>query len=245
MRGDCGAVPRQVLDHDHQAHRSSLGACQGLPFVDGATQLRLEVDCVPLDLDMKDLVRPVEDEVGRTRVVARRYFEPRFPPRVGVIAQRASRCQLAGVTKTRFGARVDPQHQVQPDGIGHRYQGVQLTADLGTDGVLIAGTVRAPKRLSVGTREQLSTLYRLSLGEYLQTVVVLDDQLVQSDQHRMDWFRALLTEKARSFQIVVFTCRPDDYLAAAAMVPAAGPTFVDDEGGLVRAIDLGRAVQRR
>jgi hypothetical protein len=126
-----------------------------------------------------------------------------------------------------------------------RYQGVQLTADLGTDGVLIAGAVRASKRLSVGTREQLSTLYRLCLGEYLQTVVVLDDQLVQSDQHRMDWFRSLLAEKARSFQIVVFTCRPDDYLAAAAMVPAGGPTFVDGEEGLVRAIDLGRAVQRR
>jgi integrase len=29
----------------------------------------------------------------------------------------------------------------------------------------------------------------------------------------MEWFRALLTEKARSFQIVVFTCRPGDYLA--------------------------------
>ena len=85
-------------------------------------------------------------------------------------------------------------------------------AELGTEGVVVAGAVRPTERISVGTREQLSTLYRLALAEYLSTTVVLDDQLVQSDGTRMDWFRALLAEKARSFQIVVFTCRPGDYL---------------------------------
>ena len=89
-----------------------------------------------------------------------------------------------------------------------RYESVRLTAQLGTKGVVVGGAVRSTERMSVGTREQLSTLYRLSLAEYLQTTVVLDDQLVQSDDTRMDWFRALLVEKARSFQIVVFTCRP-------------------------------------
>ena len=95
-----------------------------------------------------------------------------------------------------------------------RYESVRLTAQLGTEGVVVAGAVRSTERISVGTREQLSTLYRLALAEYLRTTVVLDDQLVQSDGTRMDWFRALLAEKAHSFQIVVFTCRPDDYLAA-------------------------------
>jgi hypothetical protein len=55
----------------------------------------------------------------------------------------------------------------------------------------------------VGTREQLSTLYRLSLAEYLGSTIVLDDQLVQYDENRMDWFRALLVEKARNFQTLV------------------------------------------
>ena len=100
-----------------------------------------------------------------------------------------------------------------------RYENVRLTAQLGTEGVVVGGAVRSTERISVGTREQLSTLYRLSLAEYLQTTVVLDDQLVQSDDTRMDWFRALLAEKARDFQIVVFTCRPGDYLALGAMVP--------------------------
>ena len=122
-----------------------------------------------------------------------------------------------------------------------RYQSVHLTAQLGTEGVVAAGALRTPDRLSVGTREQLSTLYRLCLGEYLRTTIVLDDQLVQSDDTRMEWFRALLAEKARGFQIVVFTCRPGDYLAPEAMVRDEGEVAADSDGGLVRAIDLGRA----
>lgn len=126
-----------------------------------------------------------------------------------------------------------------------RYEGIRLTAQLGTDGVIVAGAVRSTQRISVGTREQLSTLYRLSLAEYLSTTVVLDDQLVQSDDTRMDWFRALLADKAHSFQIVVFTCRPGDYLAAGAMAPKGKSLHRDTDGGFVRAVDLGRAVRRR
>lgn len=126
-----------------------------------------------------------------------------------------------------------------------RYENIRLTAQLGTEGVVVAGAVRSTDRISVGTRDQLSTLYRLSLAEYLCTAVVLDDQLVQSDDTRMDWFRALLTEKAHSFQIIVFTCRPGDYLAHAAMVPEGGAVHHDTDGEFVRAVDLGRAVARR
>ena len=61
----------------------------------------------------------------------------------------------------------------------------------------------------------------------------------------MDWFRALLAEKAHSFQIVVFTSRPDDYLAASAKVPKGKVVHRDTDGGFVRAVDLGRAVRRR
>ena len=126
-----------------------------------------------------------------------------------------------------------------------RYENVSLTAQLATEGVVVGGTVRSTDRISVGTREQLSTLYRLALAEYLKTCVVLDDQLVQSDAQRMDWFRALLADKARAFQIVVFTCRPGDYLSASAMVPKGKSVSKSTDGGLTRAVDLGRAIQRR
>jgi AAA domain-containing protein len=126
-----------------------------------------------------------------------------------------------------------------------RYAAVQLTAQLATEGIMVSGTLRLAEQLSVGTRDQLSTLYRLSLAEYLRTVIVLDDQLVQSDGKRMDWFRALLNEKAHSFQIVVFTCRPTDYLPASALVPQESAVYADTEGGFIRAVDLGRALRRR
>ncbi len=126
-----------------------------------------------------------------------------------------------------------------------RYENVRLTAQLGTEGIIVGGAVRATERLSVGTREQLSTLYRLSLAEYLGTTLVLDDQLVQSDHTRMDWFRTILAEKAHAFQIIVFTCRPTDYLEADAVVPKGKAVYRDSDAGFVRAIDLARAIQRR
>jgi hypothetical protein len=124
-----------------------------------------------------------------------------------------------------------------------RYESVRLTSQLGTEGVVVGGAVRPAERMSVGTREQLSTLYRLSLAEYLATSVVLDDQLVQSDDKRMDWFRDLLVEKSRLFQVVVFTCRPGDYLTPAEEVPSDGPVFRTT--GAVHAVDLDRAIQHR
>jgi DNA repair exonuclease SbcCD ATPase subunit len=125
-----------------------------------------------------------------------------------------------------------------------RYESIRLTEQLGTQGVVVDGAVRPTWRISVGTREQLSTLYRLSLAEYLGTTVVLDDQLVQSDNTRMDWFRALLAEKGHTFQIIVFTCRPEDYLAANAMVSKGKLAFKETDSGFVRAIDLRRALRR-
>jgi hypothetical protein len=61
----------------------------------------------------------------------------------------------------------------------------------------------------------------------------------------MDWFRALLAEKARNFQILVFTCRPGDYLAEGALVPEGTAVQADTDRGFVRAVDLGRALRRR
>lgn len=126
-----------------------------------------------------------------------------------------------------------------------RYESVRLDAQLATEGIIVCGAVRPTDQFSVGTREQLSTLYRLSLAEYLGTTIVLDDQLVQSDDNRMDWFRVLLAEKAHNFQIVVFTCRPSDYLAKGALVPKGNATHADSDSGFVRALDLGRALRRR
>jgi hypothetical protein len=99
---------------------------------------------------------------------------------------------------------------------GQRYSGVALSPHLGLDGISAAGDKRELSRLSIGTREQLSTLFRLCLAERLQTSLLLDDQLVQSDPDRMRWFRKALRETAsKGTPVVVLTCRPDDYLEPA------------------------------
>ena len=122
-----------------------------------------------------------------------------------------------------------------------RYEDVKIGAELEMEGVVAAGTLRSASSLSVGTREQLSTLFRLSLAEYLHTAIVLDDQLVQSDGHRMDWFRTLLKEKAHTFQIIVFTCRPTDYLPPVALVPDGSALHAGYETVRARSTWAGRS----
>ena len=49
----------------------------------------------------------------------------------------------------------------------------------------------------------------------------------------MDWFRALLAENARSFQIVVFTCRPSDYPKPSAKIPKGKSVHMDTDDGFL------------
>ena len=55
--------------------------------------------------------------------------------------------------------------------------------------------------------------------------------------------RSLGTEKEWT-RIIVFTCRPDDYLPQAARVPDGTAMHADMDGGLIRVIDLRRALHR-
>jgi hypothetical protein len=108
---------------------------------------------------------------------------------------------------------------------GQRYSGIALSPHLRLEGIEAAGERRELERLSVGTREQLSTLFRLCLAERLRSAVVLDDQLVQSDTDRLRWFRRALRQTASTgVQLIVLTCRPDDYLEPAEIPP---PNVVD------------------
>ncbi|MCX5742494.1 MAG: hypothetical protein NT062_08365, partial [Proteobacteria bacterium] len=109
--------------------------------------------------------------------------------------------------------------------VGPRYTGIALGPHLGLEGIVAAGGRRDLERLSIGTREQLSTLFRLCLAERLGTALLLDDQLVQSDPDRLRWFRRALRETTKTgVQIVVLTCRPDDYLEPAETLP---PHIID------------------
>jgi hypothetical protein len=116
-----------------------------------------------------------------------------------------------------------------------RYGEIGLGPDLETHGISAAGRHRPVSSLSVGTRDQLSTIFRLSLAEQLRSAVLLDDQLTQSDPERMVWLRNLIRQVAASIQIIVFTCRPNDYL----LPHEIEPEHEYDGGGLeIRSTDL-------
>ena len=82
------------------------------------------------------------------------------------------------------------------------------------------------------TRAQVALPDELPGGDPIEaeTLVVLDDQLVQSDDLKLDWFRTALLELAEKVQVLIFTCRPADY-------PSGGPRTAR--------IDLDRCIARR
>jgi DNA repair exonuclease SbcCD ATPase subunit len=92
-----------------------------------------------------------------------------------------------------------------------RYTKLALGPALEMQGVFVAGRDRDVSLLSVGTKDQLSTVLRLTIAEQLKSAIVLDDQLTQSDESRMQWLHDFLRQMAANIQVIVFTCRPETY----------------------------------
>lgn len=124
-------------------------------------------------------------------------------------------------------------------GIHHR--GLDLGPDLETTAISIAGETRSLDALSIGTRDQLSIIFRLTLAEQLGSAVVFDDQLTQSDALRMKWIQDAIRKSAANTQIIVFTCRPSDYLDPSELkVPNRNKHSTTS----VRSLDLAKIVER-
>jgi uncharacterized protein YhaN len=128
-----------------------------------------------------------------------------------------------------------------------RYSGVSLDAALRAEGLSAtasnAGGGEVLEALSVGTRAQLAVLLRLSIADQMRTTVVLDDHLVHTDAIRLDWFQDALRKIAVNIQVIVITCRSQDYLSGAGL-PTDGQATVDLAAGTIRAVDMARTVDR-
>ena len=127
-------------------------------------------------------------------------------------------------------ALVEPVSRRVSELTGGAYGEVSIAPTLSTQNIEAAGSKRELSRLSVGTRDQLATVLRLTIAEKLGSTVVLDDQLVQSDASRMRWLYEFMLQCAKEFQILVLTCHPEQY------DPADGHTL--------RSIDLTEHVER-
>ena len=113
-------------------------------------------------------------------------------------------------------ALVKPVSQRMAALTGNRYGDVAIDAQLNPGGIELGGDERDFEALSAGTREQIALLLRLSIAEALNSFVILDDQLTQSDLGRLTWMRDLLGQASAGIQIIVLTCHPDDYTMAGA-----------------------------
>ena len=95
---------------------------------------------------------------------------------------------------------------------GGRYEEVGIGPQLDATGIRLGGDERSFGDVSVGTREQIALLLRLSIAEALESFLILDDHLTQSDPERMAWIRDLLGRAAKNIQVVVMTCHRDAYI---------------------------------
>ncbi len=96
-----------------------------------------------------------------------------------------------------------------------------VVEDLETTAMHRDGLALAMDAYSYGTREQLSVLVRLAYADLLKeagqpTLLILDDALVHSDAGRRGQMQRVLFEAAKRHQVLLFTCRPDDWLGAGA-----------------------------
>ncbi len=137
---------------------------------------------------------------------------------------------LAGPVSQRF---TDLLEDVGGD--AERYGTLAFGAMLGTEGLEADGSIQSVGDLSVGTREQIATLLRLTIAQQLHAPLVLDDHLTHTDPLRARWFRDTLRNAAQDTQMLVITCHPRAYLDPEEL-PHEVP-FQDDEEGLLRAID--------
>ena len=99
------------------------------------------------------------------------------------------------------------------------YKGVAFDAALKVNGVRAdSSTDIVLDEISFGTREQLSFITRLCLAQLLakdasKQVVILDDNLVHTDDARMPLACGLLETAAQVVQVIIFTCHPKRYSA--------------------------------
>ncbi len=138
-------------------------------------------------------------------------------------------------------ALVAPVSERFSDLTGGRYGQVGLDPDLRTTGIHVSGAEREVRSLSQGLKEQLATIFRISVAQHLESMLVLDDHLTHTDPERLGWFREVLRKGGEEIQIVVFTCRPLDYLMEGELVEAGEVVW---ESERLRGVALEKAMAR-
>jgi DNA repair exonuclease SbcCD ATPase subunit len=126
-----------------------------------------------------------------------------------------------------------------------KHEGLVLSPTLDLDKVRTGGGLQDWRRLSVGARDQVATLFRFALAEQLGTFLILDDQLAQSDEGRLKWFRQLVRVGAgrKALQVIILTCRPRDYLLDDELPADGTPYGTSQSARAVALVELMKGVE--
>ncbi len=124
-------------------------------------------------------------------------------------AQRETRDRWLGPVRERAAPYL---RLIQPDS--------DITLNEGTleiEGLVRKGVSEPFSGLSVGAREQVAVITRLALAEILNgakrpSAIILDDALVNTDEERLRRMHLVLQRAGRSMQILILTCREQDFV---------------------------------
>ncbi len=127
---------------------------------------------------------------------------------------RAARAEVTNQLMLPITERVLPRIRVL---VGPQVERVTLDEQFRPTGVAMRGKEQLAELqdLSFGTRDQLSLLVRMGLGEVVaedtRLPAVLDDPLVHADRGRVRRLLGIFEDVARHLQLLILTCRPEDY----------------------------------
>jgi DNA repair exonuclease SbcCD ATPase subunit len=114
---------------------------------------------------------------------------------------------------------------------GNELMRLDLSGDNQVTGLRLAGVDHEVRfdELSQGTCDQLALLIRLAFASLLTQPqclgpmpVLLDDPLVHADWERRPRFGKILEDISSTAQVIVFTCRPEDYARTSGLLIALG-----------------------
>lgn len=111
---------------------------------------------------------------------------------------------------------------------GRSLVGIRLGKHHEIEGLRLSDVARDVRieELSAGVADQLGALARLAFADLLATKealpVLLDDPLVNADRARRSAMLAIMREVSEKAQIIVFTCRSEDYLSSGAVITRIG-----------------------
>jgi len=135
-----------------------------------------------------------------------------------LLVQRLKAARLAAVQRLQAPLARRLQHYVrllQP-GATLELDGQLAPAHIHADAGGVGTFMGAVELLSYGSQEQLGILSRLAYADVLReagqpTLLMLDDVLVHSDAQRLAQMKRALFDAAQRHQVLLFTCRPQDW----------------------------------